>query len=448
MELVLYKAADFLMNQSVHLAGLFVLVAVLARLLRNRSAHLRYLLWLLILIKCFVPPVVTVPLAVLPNELPAVSEEIHNLPIEQTNWAAEGDVLPAPAAAPQIPVSPPVEQPQSIAWAAEASDIIQRISGVGWLILFWLSGAGLYYLAAAVKAIRFHRTIYKLRRPVDGDLQEKIDALAERFRVKTRPRIWRLEEMSQPFVWGLVSGSIYLPADFADRVDEGKRLSILLHEMSHVKRFDPLFNFLQILAQGLYWFHPLVWIANRQIRAEREKCCDEIAIAKLQTTPKEYGSAIVEALTMEYRRRMTVPTLAVAGPVRNIEDRIKTIMQPGRRFAARPTLFALVSILLLVAMIAPTTIALTQRKGKTAGDSGQKTEDSNFTATLPNGVIVELLAVSDYPQNTKVWRPDGSNLTIPPLFVKPTPNDRKDSGPFRHLRSKYRQQNDHILTGV
>lgn len=378
METLIEKTLDFLLTQSLHLSILFVLIAAFAWLLRGRSAHLRYLLWLLILIKCFVPPVVTVPLAVLPSE--AAPEETIPTPEPSRQVTAQvpagSFVIPErpPQAAEPVRLSPPpqtrnpavepvsMSEPEQVhAAPAAASDLLNLMSVASWLLLLWLGGAGLYYLAAIVRAIRFHGKIRRLRRPVDSDLQKRLAEFKAPVSGGNQPRIYLLPEASQPFVWGLVRGAVYLPAHFLNQLDEGKRLSILLHEMAHVKRLDPLLNLLQVVAQGLYWFHPLVWIANHRIRAEREKCCDEAAIAHLKTTPKEYGSAIVEALTMEYRRRMPVPTLAVAGPVKNIEDRIKTIMQPGRRFAARPTMLALISILLLAAVIAPTTVALTSR---------------------------------------------------------------------------------------
>ncbi len=69
---------------------------------------------------------------------------------------------------------------------------------------------------------------------------------------------------------------------------------------------------------------------------------------------------------------------------------------------------------------------------------GQKTDakvemikqNPQFTATLPSGVTVELCAVSNYPENSKAWRPDGLDLQNPPLFIKPTQNDRKDNVGF------------------
>lgn len=57
---------------------------------------------------------------------------------------------------------------------------------------------------------------------------------------------------------------------------------------------------------------------------EREKCCDEMAVAHLGAGAKEYSTAIVKALITEHESTRPVPSLAVAGPVKDVEERIKT----------------------------------------------------------------------------------------------------------------------------
>ena len=71
MEALLTRVADYLWTQSWQIALLVAVVALASWTLRNRSAHVRYLLWLLVLAKCLAPPVVQVPLAMLPVETPA-----------------------------------------------------------------------------------------------------------------------------------------------------------------------------------------------------------------------------------------------------------------------------------------------------------------------------------------------------------------------------------------
>ena len=68
MDTFLVKITDYLWSQSWQLALLIVVVATISWALRNRSAHIRYLLWLIVLAKCLVPPFITVPVAILPQD--------------------------------------------------------------------------------------------------------------------------------------------------------------------------------------------------------------------------------------------------------------------------------------------------------------------------------------------------------------------------------------------
>ena len=70
MEALLTRIADYLWRQSWQIGLLVLIVALASWALRNRSAHVRYLLWLLVLAKCLAPPLVEVPLAVLPEKTP------------------------------------------------------------------------------------------------------------------------------------------------------------------------------------------------------------------------------------------------------------------------------------------------------------------------------------------------------------------------------------------
>ena len=70
------------------------------------------------------------------------------------------------------------------------------------------------------------------------------------------PGIWMVEGVGQPFVWGLVRGNIYVPQGFFANESRGYRRDVLAHELSHVARCDAAVNTLQVMVQGLFWFHP------------------------------------------------------------------------------------------------------------------------------------------------------------------------------------------------
>jgi internalin A len=334
-------AVSYLFTQSWQIALLAGMVGLLSLALRNRSAHLRYLLWLLVLAKCLAPPLVSIPLAVLPEgPLPSPSPARLSLPQEH--------------AAPQMPLpAAGVTQPQG---TPPASISVQEL-----LALVWCAGVFLFLLWIGVRAVRYTTWLRARRRPLPPAPQECIRELAANFRFRRPPKVWLLDDIAQPFIWGLLRGSVYLPADFAGFSDADQRRSILAHELSHIARFDAGINLLQVLTQAAYWFHPLVWWANRKTRQEREKCCDEMVLAHLQTPPEHYTGAIVDALAAERRLAHPIPSLAIVGSIRDIEERINTMLKPGKTFRRRPSLCAAAIALLLALVTIPTALVLTAR---------------------------------------------------------------------------------------
>jgi|GEM_PF-3148770 len=351
---------DFMTTQSVQVALVFGVVAGVNWMLRNRSAHIRYLLWLVVLVKCVTPSIVTFSLPVLPGEttlqMPSAvrSETMDCGPVEPAvvrREAAEKTAVPEQTQTNLATVEP-------LAAAQTERPGLSKV--LLWAIL-WAAGAVCYLLWALGRAMLLGRRLKRSRRPLPAELMvEQIETLARLWDYPGGFKVWLMDGIGQPFVWGLWRGAIYLPTRFQS-IQTDRQKAIVIHEMAHVVRLDAFVNLLQILIQGLFWFHPLVWLANRVIRQEREKCCDEIAVARLGTAPREYGSAIVDTLLQEVKVSIAIPTLAVAGPVKNIEDRIKTIMQPGRRFLRRPSTVAMLIIGLLAAVVVPTTIALTHK---------------------------------------------------------------------------------------
>ncbi len=342
MENYLTQVINYLLTQSWQIAILVVVIAVASLALKNKSTHVRYLLWLIVLAKCLVPPLLTIPLAVLPQEKPAMVLETMD------TSAGESSALPsAPLATAPAPTL--TERPASLT--------IRQCFGFGWFLC-----AAAFVLAASIKALRTNLWLRRERKPLPGELQKRIAASLANLDFATLPKVWLVDGIGQPFVWGLLRGSIYLPSDFVKSDSVKYRRDVLCHELSHIQRFDAAVNILQVIAQAIFWFHPFVWWANKKIRAEREKCCDEMAIARLGAKAKDYSTAIVNTLIAEHKSTRPVPSLAIAGPVKNIEERIKTVMKPGKKFYKHPSAIVVITILLLAALAVPTTMALTKRE--------------------------------------------------------------------------------------
>ncbi|MBW8017030.1 MAG: hypothetical protein FVQ82_12665 [Planctomycetes bacterium] len=343
MDIMFGAVADYLIDQSLQIAVLFGVVGLLCFLLRRASSHVRYLLWGLVIAKCIFPSVMKVSLAVLPEKeivIAAAQPEFVAEPYAvSTGVSLHADLTDfEPVAA--IPYEP------------SFMDRLAEIETIEWVGIVWAFGSVLFLVGVCFRAWRLNRRLRSLRRVAELDICVAGD---------DGINVWQIDGIGQPFVWGILRGSVYVPGNFGECGSVGDQRGILMHEFAHVRRFDAGVNVLQIVAQGLFWFHPLVWIANTMVRREREKCCDEAAIAKLKSVPRDYGNAIIDTLTREYESNIPVPSLAVAGPAKNIEDRLKTIMRPGKKFYARCGVFALITIILLAMFALPVGCVLTAR---------------------------------------------------------------------------------------
>lgn len=359
MEAHLTEMVKYLAAQSWQIAIVTVVVAIVTFVLGRRSAHVRYLLWLIVVVKCLVPPVHVTTLRVLPAVL-------ERTPSSSLPPARSPD--PSPIPSPILPdvlrvlhktFSFPVDRGLDVRPSTSTTVLLSPLGRAA--AILWLTGAGSYLAMNLLRAVRGHYRLRKTRKSPSGREQADIMDLLGAYGARRLPRVYLVDAVSQPFVWGLVRGSIYVPSGFLAIENPEHRRNVLAHEFSHVVRFDAGVNVFQVVAQGLFWFHPFVWWANRKIRLEREKCCDEMVIARLHTTPKDYSTAIVETLAHARESTRPVPSLAVASPLRGIEARIRTMLTPGRRFRARPSLAAAMSVILVALAAVPMTLVLSAK---------------------------------------------------------------------------------------
>ena len=100
MESSLTQITNYLLTQSWQIAVLTLVIALISFLLKNKSAHIRYLLWMIVLAKCIVPPFYNIPLAILPEEELIQSNFFEPAPEYVYNNDSLPDVIPSEASLP------------------------------------------------------------------------------------------------------------------------------------------------------------------------------------------------------------------------------------------------------------------------------------------------------------------------------------------------------------
>jgi hypothetical protein len=116
-----------------------------------------------------------------------------------------------------------------------------------------------------------------------------------------------------PALVGWLRPVILLPASVVTGMPATHLDAVIAHELAHVRRHDYLINALQAVVETLLFYHPAVWWCSRQVRIEREHCCDDLAVMACGDRV-EYATALAN---LEELRRGDMPlALAVTdGPL-------------------------------------------------------------------------------------------------------------------------------------
>jgi beta-lactamase regulating signal transducer with metallopeptidase domain len=140
--------------------------------------------------------------------------------------------------------------------------------------------------------------------------------------------------VDSPLALGWLRPVIMLPLGWAAQLPAQVVEAAILHELVHIRRHDFAINVLQHVVEALFFFHPSVWWLSRQVRRERELCCDQI-VADAHLDPLDYAAALV-ALEQQRKLGSALPEhgLSVAAARGELSARVEHILE--RRGQRRP----------------------------------------------------------------------------------------------------------------
>jgi beta-lactamase regulating signal transducer with metallopeptidase domain len=194
--------------------------------------------------------------------------------------------------------------------AVRASSGFSRLSPsldtLPWLVEAWLLGVAFFSLRSAGGFLLLERERRKQRDTLSPLVLEMCRAMQRRLGLKRAIRYCECAWLQAPAVIGWFRPIVLLPVTALTGLSEEQLQSIIVHELAHIQRLDPFVNVFQISVETLLFYHPAVWWLNKRIRAEREHCCDDVAVS-LCGNPVEYARALT--LMEEWR---TAPALAMA----------------------------------------------------------------------------------------------------------------------------------------
>ncbi len=272
-----------------------------------------------------------------------------------------------------------------------------------------------------LQTIHCHRT-----NEFDDILRQRMRQLSKQLRLRRIPRVVVSDVLFGPAVFGLFRHTIVLPRCLldnsegrelsgvpsppksgepgtlrrhvelptrADRPDEGASCvlsssapllssldPILAHELLHIRRGDLRTGVLQVLSQCLWWFHPAVWLTNRWLSREAERCCDEQVIAELRCTPAQYARSLLSVIESKHKLQ-PIPVLPGMKPVEITVQRMERIMSLKNGLKKRTPISCWLAFVGLAFVVLPGAVA--QPSPQDASFSAGQAFSPGIAATVP-----------------------------------------------------------------
>jgi beta-lactamase regulating signal transducer with metallopeptidase domain/uncharacterized protein YnzC (UPF0291/DUF896 family) len=201
-----------------------------------------------------------------------------------------------------------------------ASSRISAYEVLPWLVEAWLLGVAFFSLRSAGGFFLLERERRRQSSVVSPRVLEICHTLQARLGLSRAIDYCECKWLQAPAVIGWFRPVVFLPVTALTGLSEEQLESVIAHELAHIQRFDPFVNVFQVCVETLLFYHPAVWWLNKKIRAEREHCCDETAVAVCGNAV-EYARALT--LMEEWR---SAPVLAMAANRGPLTDRIVRVL--------------------------------------------------------------------------------------------------------------------------
>ena len=275
-----------IINMSISASWLVLAVLILRFVLKKAPKWINVLLWGIVAIRLIFPFSFESTLSLIPS-----AETIPlNIGMDTTPTINSG------ISAINNAVNPIISQSNTPMAGASINPLQITIGIYEYIWIFGMIALALY---TAISYWRLHR---------------KVDTA-----VRYKDNIFQSENVSSPFVFGIIKPRIYLPFKM-----NGQDLEhVVAHEHAHIRRKDHWWKPFGFLLLTIHWFNPLMWMAYVLLCRDIELACDEKVIKELGNEQRgDYTQALVAC---SVNRRMIAACPLAFGEV-SVKERVKSVM--------------------------------------------------------------------------------------------------------------------------
>jgi uncharacterized protein (TIGR03435 family) len=314
--------------QGVLIAAVYA--AVRACIARASCPNTRYLLACVALAAMMAAPLLTFGLLGRPDAVAASAHLADRVPAARQ-----------PTASTSVPANP-VSTPKAAVSVGSAQFL-------PWVVAIWVVGAmafSIRLIGGCVVAARIRSTLVH---PAPPEWQRTLNRLKARVGVSRPVRLVISALVPAPAVVGWLRPVVLAPIGALAGLPAAQMEALLIHELAHIRRYDYLVNMLQSAVEALLFYHPAVWWISGHMRAERELCCDDVAVS-LSGDAFTYALALADLESS----RPSHGNAAMAANGGSLADRIARLLghprPPSQRLSGPGALAS--AILLIVAAYA------------------------------------------------------------------------------------------------
>lgn len=313
-------------------------VGVIVKLCCRERPRLAYALWMLVVVKSIVPPCWSSPTGIFSWALAVRTTEQSGFGGQPADSSYHQRLTPLPAT-------------QNVGSAEHSAKSGWRRIQLA-MISIWAAGFLLLVALVLAKQIVCATLIRRASVPVDEQYETALAQLARRLGVKRHVRLIVTSRPIGPAAFGLVRPAILMPAALLAGNSREHVELVFAHELVHIRRGDIVAGKLQLIAQLVWWFHPLLWWVHREARQERERTCDAEVVSGVGCKPARYARALLNIVEQKSRLR---PLVAIPG-VRALEvtsRRLEFIMRTANAEYRRAPLISRLAFLTGLALLMP-----------------------------------------------------------------------------------------------
>jgi TonB family protein len=334
-------ALGFLTACAAKTTVLLTVAWIVTMALRNQSAAMRHRVWAVGILSSLALPVLTMVLPAWPSAALGGASGARSTHTAGTMASFEN--LPA-----------------MIVNASAASPLSSRWAGI--VLAIWMLGLFVVVLRLIAGLAR----LAWMSRQATAQLHESwlrcVKELCDSYEISREVRMLQCcNPVAMPLTWGFLRPVVLLP-ESARAWPASRVRMVLSHELSHVARHDWMLQIAAELARGFYWFHPLSWMAARNLRQESERACDD-SVLNGGIEASEYAGQLLDlARTLENPSRDARPSC--------LERRFIAMLNPSidrRGLPRRAGMLSAVAALCLLLPLAALSLPGQNQSGKLSG---------------------------------------------------------------------------------